>query len=61
MSFYGLFQEVCMDYWLVFLEKLLDEMDLDSIMRDRETAYTEFEVPVVCAAAYVCGSEAGCP
>ena len=50
-----------MDYWLVFLEKLLDEMDLDSIMRDRETAYTEFEVPVVCAAAYVCGSEAGCP
>ena len=50
-----------MDYCLLVLEKLLDEIDLDSVMREGETAYTEFEVPVVCTAAYICGLEVGCP
>lgn len=50
-----------MDYWLLVLENLLDKIDLDSIMRKGETAHMELEVPVVCAAAYICGSEVGCP
>lgn len=50
-----------MDYWLLVSEKLLDEMDLDSIMRDGGAAYTKFEVSVISAAAYVCGLAVGCP
>lgn len=50
-----------MDYWLLVLEKLLDDIDLNSIMRDGETAYAELEAPAVCAAAHIRGSEVGCP